>query len=103
MNSAIIPESDYVDNNDFLKNYHLLKQNNVTPNILSKYEKTAVIGIRSTQLSMGATPLIDPPSYLTCVIEIAELELKQKKTPFFIERDLNTKKEYLKIEDMIII
>jgi DNA-directed RNA polymerase subunit K/omega len=103
MTSNIISESDFVDNNEFLKKYHLLKQNNITSKILSKYEKTAVIGLRSTQLSMGAQPLIDTPKYLTSVIEIAELELIQKKTPFIIERDLNTKKEYWKIEDMIVM
>ena len=103
MNSSVIPESNYADNNEFLKNYHKLKLNNVTSNKLSKYEKTAVIGIRSTQLSMGAQPLIDPPKHITSVVEIAELELDSKKTPFIIERDLNTKKEYWKIEDMIVI
>lgn len=102
MSSSVIPESNYVDNNDFLKNYHKHKLNNVTTNKLSKYEKTTVIGIRSTQFSMGALPLIDPPKHITSVVEIAELELDSKKTPFIIERDLNTKKEYWKIEDMIV-
>tara|TARA_B110001450_G_C17662238_1_gene497784 strand:+ start:3754 stop:4059 length:306 start_codon:yes stop_codon:yes gene_type:complete len=98
----IIPESFYLDNNDFLQNYHIIKKNNITTNRLSKYEKTAVIGIRATQLSMGAKPMIDPPGHITSVVEIAELELEQKKTPFIIERDLNTKKEYWKIEDMVV-
>jgi|TARA_B110000914_G_C15433404_1_gene432535 DNA-directed RNA polymerases I, II, and III subunit RPABC2 len=102
MSSNIITEPTFVDNNDFLKNYHTLKLSNVTTNKLSKYERTAVLGIRATQLSMGAQPFIDPPKYMTCVVEIAELELDKHKTPFIIERDLNTKKEYWKIEDMIV-
>ena len=96
-----IPTNYYIDNNDFLKNYNKLKLQNTTPNKLTKYEKTSIIGIRATQISNGLMPLINVPSHITDVVEIAELELKQRKTPFIIERDLNIKKEYWKIEDMI--
>ena len=30
MSSNIISEPTFVDNNDFLKNYHILKKNNIT-------------------------------------------------------------------------
>ena len=89
------------DNIDFLKNYHEIKKNNITENVLSKYEITSIIGLRATQISKGAQPLIEVPKNMTDVVEIAELELDQRKTPFIIERDLTIKKDYWKIEDMI--
>ena len=101
MTSSYIKISTYYDNIDILKNYNDLKKNNITSNNLSKYEKTSIIGIRATQFSNGAKPLINVPNYMTDVVSIAELELEQKKTPFIVERNLNTKKEYWKIEDMI--
>lgn len=100
MTESIVKEN-YIDNIDFLKNYEKLKEHNITKNKLSKYEITSIIGIRATQLSQGVTPLVKVPSNMTNIVEIAELELKHRKTPFIIERDLNTKKEYWKIEDMV--
>ena len=99
--SNIITPDKYIDNIDFLKNYEKLKANNISSNKLSKYEITTIVGIRATQLSLGVEPLIKVPNNINDVVQIAELELEQKKTPFIIERDLNTKKEYWKIEDMI--
>ena len=83
------------DNIDFLKNYHEIKKNNITENVLSKYEITSIIGLRATQISKGAQPLIEVPKNMTDVVEIAELELDQRKTPFLIERDLTIKKGLL--------
>lgn len=100
MNTSIVSDN-YIDNIDFLKNYEDMKKNNITKNKLTKYEITTIIGVRATQISNGVIPLINVPPNMTNVVEIAELELKQKKTPFIVERDLNTKKEYWKIEDMV--
>ena len=95
-------EITHVDNNiNFLKQYHEIKKKNITDNVLSKYEITAIIGLRATQISKGAYPLIEVPKNVTDVVEIAEIELEKRKTPFIIERDLITQKDYWKIEDMI--
>lgn len=68
---------------------------------MTKYELALVIGKRATQIARGALPLIDVPARMTHVDEIAEEELRQKKTPFIIRRDLgNGKYEYWKIKDM---
>jgi DNA-directed RNA polymerase subunit K/omega len=68
---------------------------------MTKYEMALVVGKRATQLAQGAIPLIDVPARMTHVDEIAEEELRQKKTPFIIRRDLgNGKYEYWKIKDM---
>lgn len=68
---------------------------------MTKYELALIIGKRATQIARGAIPLIDVPARMTKVDEIAEEELRQKKTPFIIRRDLgNSKYEYWKIKDM---
>ena len=91
----------YHDSKELLENYEKLKQNNITRPILSKYERCSIIGARAEQISNGAKPLISVPSFMHNEIEIAELELEQKKTPFIVVRNINNKKEYWKIEDLI--
>ena len=72
--------------------------------ILSKYEKTRIIGQRAKQLESGAKPFIDIPDAMNRSITIAEMELKAKKIPFIIRRPLpNNGFEYWKIEDLEII
>ena len=51
----------YVNNSDLLKNYEEYKRTNISSNVLSKYERTAIIGTRATQLSEGAQPLCEVP------------------------------------------
>ena len=70
---------------------------------MTKYELALIIGKRATQLAHGAVPLINVPARMTKVEEIAEEELRQKKTPFIIQRNLgNEKYEYWKVKDMKI-
>jgi DNA-directed RNA polymerase subunit K/omega len=90
----------YHDSSELLQNYETLKKNNVTKPILSKYERCSIIGVRAEQLANNAKPLINVPKYMYKTIEIAELELEQKKTPFIVVRTINGKKEYWKIEDL---
>lgn len=72
--------------------------------ILSKYEKTRIIGQRAKQLEVGAKPFIDVPDGINRGITIAEMELKAKKIPFIIRRPLpNNGFEYWKVEDLEII
>lgn len=77
---------------------------NSSSNIMNKFEKTTILGKRATQIAYGADALFDVPPTMSSVIEIAEEELRLKKTPYILERDLgNGKKEYWKIADMIIM
>ena len=77
---------------------------NTSSNIMNKFEKTTILGKRATQIAYGADALFDVPPTMSNVIEIAEEELRLKKTPYILERDLgNGEKEYWKIADMIIM
>ena len=71
--------------------------------ILTKYEKTKIIGVRAQQLASGSKPLIDIPPGLTDIIEIAEREFHVKKTPYILKRLVGKRIEYWKIEDLEII
>jgi DNA-directed RNA polymerase subunit K/omega len=77
---------------------------NTTSTIMTKFEKTTILGKRATQIAYGADALFDVPPTMHRVVEIAEEELRLKKTPYIVERDLqNGKFEYWKIADMIIM
>ena len=56
-------------------------------------------------MSLPKTGIIDSPEqvkFLEDVVEIAEIELKERKTPFIIKRDLPSgKNEFWKLSDMI--
>ena len=73
---------DYVD---IMKAYDPAK--NKTKNILSKYERVKMIGIRTEQLQRGAEPLVSWTGEFN-PREIALEELKQRKIPFMICRKL---------------
>lgn len=62
-----------------------------TNNILTKYEKARVLGIRSLQLSLNFKPMIKTD--ISDTYEIAKIELKNKIIPLKIKRYIN-KYEY---------
>jgi DNA-directed RNA polymerase I, II, and III subunit RPABC2 len=62
-------------------------KNRITSKYLNKYERVKIIGIRAQQISYGALPLVDIGN-LTDPMDIAMLELKEKKIPFIIKRYL---------------
>ena len=95
-----IKEQTFHDSYEILENYENLKQYNISKPILNKYEKTKILGLRSSQISNGAKPLISVPKHITNVLDIATEELNQRKIPFIIERKVGTKLEYWKIEDL---
>ena len=91
-------EEDY---RQFYLNYDSSK--NKTSKVMTKYEKAAVLGIRAQQIACGAIPLIEVTPDLNNAVDIAEEELRQKKTPFIIERDTgNGNVEHIKVREMII-
>lgn len=78
-------------------------ENHKTYPILSKYEKTKLIGLRVTQINKGAEPYVSYKSILEPSL-IAEKELKEKKIPFIIKRPLpNGKYEFWNVKDLEII
>lgn len=72
--------------------------------ILTKYERTRVLGQRAAQLNSGAQPLIPVPTGVLQGHIIAALELKAKKLPFIIRRPLpNRGSEYWHISDLELL
>ena len=89
------------DSQTFYKLYN--KSNNTLSNILTKYEKTKVIFERMQMITNGTLPYILNPEKYDTIYEIVMEELKQKKIPFIIKRNINGRDEYLKLEDFIIL
>lgn len=89
------------DYNEVMKGYN--PKNNQTRNILSKYEKTKILGMRMEQLARNATPYVPIKDNKFDIGEIAMRELMERKLPFMISRTLaNGKNEIYRLEDMII-
>jgi DNA-directed RNA polymerase subunit K/omega len=69
--------------------------------ILTKYERTRIIGQRAKQINQGARPFVDIPEGVIDGYIIAEMELREKKIPFIIQRPMpNGSKEFWKLEDL---
>ena len=78
--------------------------NHRTYPFLTNFEKTKIIGLRANQLSKGSLPYISVPKHLTSVIDIARLELEQKRLPFIVKRPLpNGTFEYWRLADLLIL
>ena len=76
---------------------------NTTRNILTKYERTAVLALRIEQLSRNAAPCVDASSFTT-MREIALRELEMRVLPFVVVRTLpNDAREYWKLRDMVLL
>ena len=85
-------------------NNNIIDDNHKTVPILSKYEKTKILGLRSKQINCGATPFISIEDNIIDGYIIAERELMEKKIPFIIKRPIsNNKFEYWKLEDLEIV
>ena len=80
---------------------------NKTIPILTKYEKTRILGMRTKQLNDGAEPYIKLPVTPVPIIDgyvIAQRELEEKKLPFIIRRPLpNGGTEYWYLQDLEIL
>ena len=86
---------------DIMQNYNPSK--NVTRNILSKYERVKILGLRAEQLQRGAQPYVDIIQPFQA-LEVAKRELGERKIPFVVCRKLsNGVKEYWRLDDMIIL
>ena len=85
-----------------------LKEERTTLPFFSKYEYTALIGIRAQQLAESAKPLVSLDGLITSsprfVWDVAEKEVKEKKLPFIIHRQFpNGKAEYWSATELSII
>ena len=89
--------------NDIINKYDVSSY--TTRNVITKYEKTKILGLRMEQLARGAPTLIDAEtSGCRSIQEIALKELEERKLPFMIVRTLpNGQKEHWKLEDMVCL
>jgi len=86
------------------KNNVIVDDNHKTIPLLTKYEKTKIIGLRAVQLANGLKPFIEVPEDVIEPTVIADMELKQKKIPFILKRPVSlTRFEYWPINELEII
>ena len=72
--------------------------------ILTKYEKTKILGIRAKQLNNGAKPFVNVQKNVIDGYLIALQELEEKKIPIIIRRPLpNGTSEFWHLKDLEII
>ena len=71
---------------------------------LSVFERTKILGMRTNQLAQGARPYIVVPEHITNVLDIARLELEQRRLPIIIKRHMpDGTYEKFRLSDMISI
>ena len=75
-----------VDLTDPMKDYEANKKTYKTTAVLTKYEKTRILGQRANQILNGSKPMVSNPENYQNAYEIALQELKQRKIPFIIKR-----------------
>ena len=87
-----------MNSNDIIDKFH-----RTTP-VMTRYEKTKILGQRARQINNGARPFIKLTN--KDIIDgaiIAELELEKKKLPYIIRRPLpNGGSEYWHVRDLEI-
>ena len=97
-------ENDLENNNNELISYNEMVNKNKdkkkkTVPFLNKFEKARLLGVRIQQLSAGAEPKINTSELLN-IVEIAQEELRQRKIPLIIKRNLpNGDSEEWKLEE----
>jgi DNA-directed RNA polymerase subunit K/omega len=76
---------------------------NRSRNVLTKYERAKVIGVRIEQLAHNATPFVDIDPAAFDVLEIAERELRTGRLPFVVVRRMpDGSQELWRLADMIV-
>lgn len=71
---------------------------------LSVYERTKILGFRANQLAQGARPYVVVPEHVTQTLDIAAMELEQRRLPYIIKRPMpNGTFEYWRLSDLMIL
>tara|TARA_Y100000389_G_C17292200_1_gene428604 strand:- start:26 stop:745 length:720 start_codon:yes stop_codon:yes gene_type:complete len=84
----------------------IVDEKHTTVPILTKYEKTRILGIRVSQLNEGAPRFINVGNNQTIIDNniIAEKELRMKKLPFIVTRPLPSgETEHWRLRDLEIV
>ncbi len=70
---------------------------------ISQYERTKILGFRANQLAQGARPFVNVPQHVTSPLDIAKMELEQRRLPFILKRPMpDGSFEYWRISDMAV-
>ena len=86
------------------KNGKIIDPFHKTLPILSKFEKTRILGIRAKQINEGAKPFVEMNQNNYDGYVVACQELTQKKIPFIIRRPLPSGvSEYWKLQDLEVL
>ena len=86
------------------KNEIIIDDLHKTNPILTKYEKTRILGIRTKQINNGAKPYIKVENNIMDGYLIAVKELEEKILPFIVRRPMpNGGSEYWKLKDLELI
>lgn len=71
---------------------------------LTQYEKTRILGFRTNQLAQGALPYVAVPAHIRNVLDIARMELEQRRLPFILKRPMpDGTFEYWRLSDLLIL
>lgn len=75
-----------------------------SPPFLTVYERTKILGTRANQIADGARPFVTVPEHVTQPLEIAKLELEQRRLPFIVKRPMpDGTFEYWRLSDLMIL
>ncbi len=86
------------------KNGNIVDEFHRTVPILSKYEKTRLLGLRAKQISEGAQIFVEVDDKIVDGYLIALKELEMKKMPFIIRRPIpGGGSEYWRLADLEIV
>lgn len=81
-----------------------LDDNHRSQPFLSVFEKTKILGFRANQLAQGARPYILVPEHISNVLDIAKLELEQRRLPLILKRPMpDGTFEYWRLSDLLLI
>lgn len=71
---------------------------------ITQYERTKILGFRTNQLAQGAKPYVNVPKHVTDTIDIARIELKERRLPFIIARVMpDGTFEFWRLSDLMIL
>lgn len=75
-----------------------------SPPFLTVYERTKILGMRANQIADGAKIYVDRPEHIVEPLEIAKLELEQRRLPYIIKRPMpDGTFEYWRLSDLMIL
>ena len=81
-----------------------LDANHKSQPFLTQFEKTRILGFRTNQLAQGAKPFVKVDSYVKTTLEIAKMELEQRRLPFIVKRPMpDGTFEYWRLSDLLIL